>query len=344
MTSILYFRTMNVKALHTATLLLLSVTFSLAQNEVIISKDGESVTGEIKGLRQNALTVETSYSDSDFQIDWEQVLRVQSSETFRILLSNGAIMEGSINSEADNEITITGDETLTVAILDIVELTGLDKGFWNRLTLGLSAGYSFTKASSTSQLNIRTYAGYMTEHWDLNADFSSNDTRIDTTQTRRVDAGLDYRYFVGRKWFAMAKVDWLSNTEQQLDLRTTSYLGFGNFLVRNYKQVLSVAAGGTYNNENFSDETATANSSEAFVSLDYKAFNIGDLSIFSNLTALPSLTESERVRMNFKIDLKWDLPKDFYFNAGYTLNYDSRPPNDASNSDFVFTTSVGWDL
>jgi len=335
---------MNTKLILAVVIALICSFNSTAQNEVVISKDGEAVTGEIKSLKQNVLTIETSYSDSDFKIDWEKVLKVQSTEVFRILLSSGSIMEGNINSESDNEITITGDQTLTVPILEIVELTSLDDGFLNRLTLGLSAGFSFTKASSTSQLNVRSYAGYITEHWDLNANFSSNDTRIDTTETRRIDAGLDYKYFIGRRWFAMAKVDWLSNTEQQIDLRTTSYIGFGNFLISNYKQVLSLAAGGTYNNENFTGETEITNSSEVFASLDYKAFNIGDLSIFSNVTALPSLTEKERVRVNFKIDFKWDLPMDFYFNAGYTLNYDSRPPNDASTNDYVFSTTLGWDL
>ena len=43
-------------------------------------------------------------------------------------------------------------------------------------------------------------------------------------------------------------------------------------------------------------------------------------------------------------DLKYDLPLDFYIRLGYTLNYDNKPVEGATESDYVLQTSFGWEL
>jgi hypothetical protein len=66
--------------------------------------------------------------------------------------------------------------------------------------------------------------------------------------------------------------------------------------------------------------------------------------IHKNSYVFPSLTGSGRIRSDFKFDLKYDLPLDIYFGVGYTLNYDIKPVEGASETDYVFQTSVGWEL
>jgi transposase len=43
---------------------------SFAQNDTIISRDNNVLNGEIKDMDRGVLTLETSYSDSDFKIEW----------------------------------------------------------------------------------------------------------------------------------------------------------------------------------------------------------------------------------------------------------------------------------
>lgn len=57
---------------------------------------------------------------------------------------------------------------------------------------------------------------------------------------------------------------------------------------------------------------------------------------------LPSLTESNRVRLNYSQGFRWELPKDLFFGITFTSNYDSRPIADAPKSDYIFSTSLGW--
>ena len=57
-----------------------------------------------------------------------------------------------------------------------------------------------------------------------------------------------------------------------------------------------------------------------------------------------NLDEIYCYRANFKFDLKYELTSEFYAVVGYTFNYDSKPVSEASNNDYVFLTSLGWEL
>ena len=83
---------------------------------------------------------------------------------------------------------------------------------------------------------------------------------------------------------------------------------------------------------------------EAWAAVEYNRFDVGDLSFLFRLTAAPSLTQSGRIRIDAISDVKWDLPRDLYFNIRITDTFDSSPPNEASRNDYTFTTGIGWEL
>jgi hypothetical protein len=45
-----------------------------------------------------------------------------------------------------------------------------------------------------------------------------------------------------------------------------------------------------------------------------------------------------------KLNIKYDLPHDFYIKPGITVNYDNRPAITGRDWDYVFTFSIGWEL
>jgi hypothetical protein len=61
---------------------------SFAQNDTIISRDNNVLNGEIKDIR-GVLTLETSYSDSDFKIEWLEIKMIISDQKFQIILTDG---------------------------------------------------------------------------------------------------------------------------------------------------------------------------------------------------------------------------------------------------------------
>ena len=69
-----------------------------------------------------------------------------------------------------------------------------------------------------------------------------------------------------------------------------------------------------------------------------------DIDIDSSVNVAPSLSESGRFRTDYDLNLKYDLPLDFYIKIGFVLNYDNQPITSGNEVDYVLTTGFGWEF
>ena len=211
--------------------------------------------------------------------------------------------------------------------------------------MNVDVGLSFSKANNLNQLTINSKAGYLADKWQLDVYFNTSSSSQDSVETtKRMDAGVTYKYFLQKDWFLLVSPNFLSNTEQALKLRSTGKLGAGKFLIHTNKAYWSAGGGVSFNNESFTNGTPKRNSMEAYGGTELNFFDIGDLNLFSSLYVYPSLTESGRLRTDFRIDSKYDLPLDFYLKLGLTLNYDNRPAVSGNETDYILAFTIGWEL
>jgi Protein of unknown function, DUF481 len=202
-----------------------------------------------------------------------------------------------------------------------------------------------TKANNLFQYSVRSNLSYLADTWELS--FFYNDIRSkqdSVAQTKRTEWGPSFKYFLPRDWYLNASLNFLSNTEQALELRTTGKLGVGKYLVHTNQAYFGIGAGLSYNNESFTNETEARSSLEGYVGLEANLFDMKDFSLYSSLYVYPSFTESGRWRSDFSLDTRYDLPLNLYLKVGGTLNYDNQPAIADNEVDFVFMFSVGWHL
>ncbi len=299
-------------------------------------------------MDRNVLKVKTSYSDSDFAIEWDSIEEIYTDTYFLISLADGSRYNGNIKSLEKGKIAIisAGEQLAEVAINDIVFLDDLSQGFWSQLYASIDIGLDLTKANNLRQVSMRSTLGYTAEIWNLNASFNTlNSSQDEVEDIKRTDGGVGFKYFLARDWYPLISFDFLSNTEQKLDLRTSWKFGMGKYVIHTNSAYWGFSLGANNNNEKFSDETSIKNSWEAFIGTELNLFNIGDLNLFTKLIAYPSLTESGRLRSDMNVDLKYEMPfdDDFYIKIGTTVNYDNRPVAGASEMDYVFHTGFGWE-
>jgi hypothetical protein len=192
----------------------------------------------------------------------------------------------------------------------------------------------------------RLLGRYQGDRWSLkgtaNALRNAQDNAINT---ERFDANINVSRYLREPWFGLAAGEFLSSDEQQLALRSTYYLSVGRYLKRSNVREFLVFGGMGWTNERFqTEEQPDLNSAEGVLGAQYNAFRMfdGDLAFLIRFVVFPSVTEAGRVRITSENQLRWDLPKDLYFNISFTNNFDSRPKNRASKSDYVFSTGVGW--
>jgi len=317
-----------------------------AQVDSLILKNGDVIVGELKSMDKGVATIETDYSDKDFKIEWKGISEIYTQSFFLITLTNGERINGTLESPVKEKVILRIDDgrTREVAIREVVFLKSIDAGFWSRLYAAIDLGFSLTKANNLRQLNFSGKIGYLAERWSLDAAYNSVLSRQDSVaDTKRTDGNITYRYFIQNDWFMMADLSFLSNTEQKLNLRSNGKFGMGKFMIHTNTTYWAFQAGASLVNENFSDETPDKKSLEGFLGTELNMFDVGDLSLLTNATVYPGITESGRWRIDYKLDVKYDLPLDFYVKLGFNANFDNQPIEGASKTDYVFSTGFGWE-
>lgn len=328
----------------------ISFQISYAQTSDTLALDnGDIIVGEIKEMKNGVLSIETDYSDSDFTIKWIKVKKISSSQYYLVTLNNGVRLNTDLHTKAKDTgvVDLTSiNEKVTVNISDIVYIKAIKTSFFSRLSASLSVGYNFTKSNNLSQFTVRSTLGYIADTWGANASYNSVVSKQDSVpETNRTDANIGAKYFLKNDWFLSLSGDFLSNDEQKLDLRTTIKGGAGKYFIHSNRVYFGAGTGLAWNNERFSDEFNTErNSLEAYLGLELNMFDFDDISLYTNLVAYPSLTESGRLRTDFTLDLKYDLPYEFFIKLGFTHNFDSKPIESAAKVDYIFQTTFGWEL
>lgn len=336
------------KCLFIIFLLLFQFTLVKAQNDTLISRKGEIYIGTINSLSESVVRFSSVSGKSEYRINWKEVVKVNTYHPLRIINRDKELIEGFLvdSNAGDDSLQIKYQgQHRTIAYSDLISLRKLESSFKEKIDLGANLGYSYAKGTNTQQLSFRTNGSFTSKRWSLDGEYNRFITIIDSLQNSRLDASINNRYILPKNWFTMASFSWLSSDEQELQLRTTIMLGGGRYLILDQRKSLQFSTGVALNEENFSGETNRYNESyEAFFGGRYHLFDHEFLSIESSATGFASLTESDRYRATFALDLGWDLASNFDLIWGYSLNFDSNPPNNSQETDYVISLTLGWSL
>jgi len=320
----------------------------IVYNDTLVLSNKNILVGELKKMDKSVVIFKTKYSDSDFKIKWHKVVEIYSERMFIIALNDGRRITSSLSSVKNDKSKLTldsGVNALEEDLLDIIFIEPIGQNFFSRMTIDIDFGITLTQANNLKQLTSNFSTTYLANKWRSNAFFKTiHSTQDGIDDVNRKDAEINFQYFLPKDWFTQINAIYLSNDEQKLKLRSTYRGGMGYFFIHNSKMFLAATGGLAYTTESFIDDTPSKNSSELFFGAGFNKYDIGDLSILTSAAIYPSLTESGRYRADFNFDMKYDLPLDLYIKMSLTYNYDNQPIEGASESDYVFTTSFGWEF
>ncbi len=329
--------------------LLFIVPSAFSQNDTIITFDNQVLVGEVKEMNRGVITLETSYSDSDFEIEYLKIKELISERTFRFNLTNGDRLFGTISVDTTTKQLRIFDPDVGFVLIqpkDLVYLKQIDDGnVFDILNLALDIGYSFTKSNNLHQFNSTVHGNYYRKKWGLSGSLNIiQNIQDDVEPTKRSTAEMELKLFHKNDFFSSLNADYFSNNEQQIDLRSTYNISIGKYFIHTNKVYFNSSIGLAYTFENFSDTITDKQSLEGKFKVEYNMFDMGDLNMFTSISVFPSITEQGRVRAILKFTLKYDLPRDFYLKTSYDNNYDNMPAEGASNDDYVITFGIGWEL
>ncbi|MCH8981494.1 DUF481 domain-containing protein, partial [candidate division KSB1 bacterium] len=230
---------------------------------------------------------------------------------------------------------------------DVISITPIKSSFLARLDgSSASLGFNYGKASKVGQLNFNGNIRYRTRKVSSNLALNSILTFQEDKETSKRNSASSsiVRSFSGW-WVAGGVLTLEQNSELGIDFRLLAGGGGGRFLIQTHSSHLRGLAGFLFNQEWVTDAAESQANLESFGNVNFLTyrFDTPKLDFSTDFTIYPNLTPVGRVRAEFKIDLKWELVKDFFWNLEFYDSFDSEPPSaDASKNDFGIVVSFGW--
>lgn len=324
-----------------ALLLVLAVNVSAQKIDTIYLQEGDRITGEVKSLASNYLKLST-HDVGTISIKWNKIDSVKILSKMRIVLSEGQIYYGiMMPSGEDGSCYIwgnIGDPRLT-RLAEIVELSRLEDKFFTRFTGTLSSGFSYTKANDNMQVNLNASVQYTAQKNLLEFSYDGLLTQQDTlSSSERQNGGITVRRILPNNWFVVSALTFETNSEQNLDLRSSLAIGAGNNLVSTNRSNLRIGTGLQANRELTQD--GDQNSVEGILTSDFSMFIYDSPKLTFNLGGqlLPSLSDLGRIRVDVDSNISWEIFHDFYLKWTFYYTFDSRPVSaTAARSDWAVT-------
>jgi hypothetical protein len=321
---------------------------SRSSTDVVIMKNGDKITCEIRSLDQGQLTVKQEYANSTVVFDWNKVDHIESKQRFVVTDNKGGAFSGLLSERSDDHIVrVEGAGNEKISHEDVVSIQETGETFVKRLRGDVDLGLSFAQSNAQKNLTLEgdlTYQG--TKQLAAVTSSSQFTSQKETTDTNETTAKTEYFYQLRKSdWYGGAIENFLSSSEQQIDLRAT--LG-GAVAVRpiyTNKTNLSLIAGLAFTSEkDASNTTSTANTHglDSAAAVQFSTFRFDSTTFDTTLWVYPSLTTPGRVRLTLNQDVYYKFYKDFYVRASFYDNYDNRPVVGAPPNNLGMSTTVGW--
>jgi hypothetical protein len=335
---------MRIKIVHivlTLAGIFVSCNIQASKIDTIFFQGGDRVTAEVKSLENNKLKLSTADVGTIY-VEWNKIDSVKILNNMRVVLDDGQIIYGKILTAGvagQGYIWNREGDPILVELIHIVMLSPMEEKILDRLSGTLSSGFSYVKATRVMQMNLDASIKYQAEKNQIELYYSglfSQDSLTGYSQNQ--NAGATFIRLFPKKWFLLSQFNLESNTEMDLDLRTSISEAIGNSFIRTNRSFLYAAVGLLANKEVSLGEGQF--NLEGILSSQYSVFIYDDPEVSFDITAelIPSLTTLGRVRTTIDSSLKWEVFTDFFLKWTFWHNYDSQPiSTDAEKIDWAVT-------
>lgn len=81
-------------------LIVSSSALARTKTAIVVMKNGDRITCEIKRLEHGQLVIKPPYSTTTLAVDWDEVGVIESEQLFQVNLTDGEVLNGTIQQEA----------------------------------------------------------------------------------------------------------------------------------------------------------------------------------------------------------------------------------------------------
>ena len=340
--------------LFTCMLLAAAPVFARKSTDVIVMKNGDRMTGQVKSLNAGILSVSLDYVNGTISVDWSEVAHLESSQLFVVLTQGGSAYEGTlVTAETPSgqpvkiQLTETSGNKMEIDRSQIVRMTQTSEEFHQRFNGAINSGILYSKGNQSTQYNLGVDVQYLRERWAAEADYTSSlsansNSAISTRNQLQLQS---YHLLPWRNYFYGGLGNFLQSSVQGITLQTTLGGGVGYFFKDTNRINIAVLGGLGWQSTNYkpsSNTQGTQNIAAALIAAEVKLFKFKKTNLDLTVSILPAISDPGRVRFNTNATYYLKLFGNLSWNLSFYGNWDNQPPHGLAGSDYGSSSGLSW--
>ena len=346
---------MNLRAAVLMSLIFVAPLFAREKTDVLVMKNGDHLTCEIKGLDQGVLYVSFDYILGTSSVQWSKVAYLESKQLFVVKTADGSTYTGALSTAESEEkrpvkidvLEATGKET-ELPRTEIVKMGQTSDKFWQRFSGDLNSGLIYSKGNETTQYNVGADVAYLRERWSGTANYTSTLSSSKGTESAATRNQLNLsgqRLLRWNNWFYTGVGSFLQSSEQDIRLQSNIGGGIGRYLKNTNRSTIALIGGLAWQATNYSQALGPVprqNVAAAMVGGEMKFFKFNKTNLDITATAFPALSEPGRIYVNTNATYYIKITGDLSWNVSFYGNWDNQPPPHLSGSDYGTSSGLSF--
>ena len=154
------------------TLLVCLPLLAREKTDILVMKNGDRLTGEIKGLDQGVLYVSFDYILGTSSVQWSKVAHLESKQLFIVKTQDGSVYTGTLSTAETEEkrpikieVTESKQKQTVIPRTQIVKMGETSDKFWERFNGAINSGIIYSKGNQNTQYSLGAEVDYLRERW-----------------------------------------------------------------------------------------------------------------------------------------------------------------------------------
>ena len=347
---------MKVRVLLCCFLFWVAPALARESTDVIVMKNGDHLTGEIKGMSQGVLYISMNYILGTSDVQWSKVDHIESKQLFLVKTEGGTVYTGTLSTaeiEKGQPMTIevveSSSKQTTLERRTVVEMDQTSEHFWQRFNGQINTGITYTKGNQSTQYNLSSEVTYPRERWQASASFNSTlstSTGVTATTRNQLNLGAQ-RLLRWNNWFYAGEAALLQSSEQGINQQGNIGGGIGRYLVNTNRTKIYLLGGFAWQQTNYAPSvfvSGAQNVATGLVSGGLKFYRFNKTTIEFTGSVFPAISQPGRVYTNVNASYYIKLSGSLSWNVSFYGNWDNQPPPTFSGSDYGTSSglSITW--
>jgi putative salt-induced outer membrane protein YdiY len=318
--------------------------YQAANADVLVLKNGDRITGEIKRIWDSEITIEPEYSD-EFKVDVTAVDHIESDREFEIELEDGTSLVAKLDgADSDgNQLVTAGEETIAVSLAELFELDEPEDDFDWESNVEFSAAFSSGNTdSSNTKLRADTTVKFP-DHRHIGGIRLFHEDLAGVTTKEQDLFKYNYNWLFRDPWFFSVQLSFERDPIIELEERVILSAGIGRDIWNTPRQELSLQLGAGAQTEEIGP--VSTDSAVLTWSLRYRQdFFSDDLELYHNHSITSNIGGRANTSYITTTGLRYEITDLLYANLSVDFDYETDPVDVAENEDVALLVGLGLEF